>query len=391
MSARVDATAEERRALEGGGIAVPRCIGVVDGAQSGPTLVVTCGVHGNEIAGVLAARRVLARVTPTTLRGRLVVLGANLEALARGVRFVDRDLNRRWVDPEAPGTGDSEDRERHELDERFHDEAERARGPLTFLDLHTTSAASPPFACFGDTVRNHELATALGVPALFGLDEVLDGTMLGLMTDRGHIAVSVEGGQHKDARSVAHLEAAAWLAMIRRGMVRPEQVPDLASRRAELARATHSVPALLEVTYRHVTTTGDGFVMEPGFRSFQPVESGTILARDLRGPIVARERAVVIMPRYQGQGDDGFFLARAMSARRLALASLLRRVGIERAVARLPGIARCSRDGDAIVVDTRLAPVHAAKVLHLCGYRRVRREGSHLHFSRRRQGGVRVE
>lgn len=383
----MEASTEERAALEGGGIAAARVLGVVDGLERGPTLVVTCGVHGNEPAGVLAARRVLARIAPRRLRGRLVVAAGNLAALARGVRFIDRDLNRRWIDPAPPSSGASEDRERDELDALFQSEAARSSHRLIFLDLHTTSAASPPFACFGDTLANHGLAMALGVPALFGLDEVIDGSMLGLMTDRGHVAVSVEGGQHADVRSVEHLETATWLALLHCGMVGPDCVPDLASRRVELGRATRAVPPLLEVVHRHVTQPDDDFAMEPGFRSFQAVARGTLLARDRSGPIVASERAIVVMPRYQGQGDDGFFLARAIGPRLLALAAVLRRARVERLVARLPGVSRCTVDRDALVVDTKAARIRASELLRLCGYRRVRIDGERVHYSRRRQGG----
>jgi succinylglutamate desuccinylase len=55
--------------------------------------------------------------------------------------------------------------------------------------------------------------------------------------------------------------------------------------------------------------------MLPGFRNFDPVREGQLLARS--GPQLAREvrapwSGTLIMPRYQGQGLDGFFLGRAV-------------------------------------------------------------------------------
>ena len=53
--------------------------------------------------------------------------------------------------------------------------------------------------------------------------------------------------------------------------------------------------------------------MLPGFRNFQPVEKGQLLAHS--GPGLAAEvrapwTGILIMPRYQGQGLDGYFLGR---------------------------------------------------------------------------------
>jgi len=43
------------------------------------------------------------------------------------------------------------------------------------------------------------------------------------------------------------------------------------------------------------------------------VRAGTLLARDKAGEIRAREDGIVVMPLYQGQGEDGFFLGRAVA------------------------------------------------------------------------------
>lgn len=65
---------------------------VVDGPRPGPTVVVVGGVHGNEPAGYLAARRVEHWDVE---RGTLVVVpNANPRAIENGTRKVDgRDLN----------------------------------------------------------------------------------------------------------------------------------------------------------------------------------------------------------------------------------------------------------------------------------------------------------
>lgn len=64
---------------------------VKTGAQGGPTIVVVGGVHGDEVAGYLAARQLKKW---TVERGTLVVLSdANVPAIKANRRFVGRNMN----------------------------------------------------------------------------------------------------------------------------------------------------------------------------------------------------------------------------------------------------------------------------------------------------------
>ena len=65
---------------------------VKTGKESGPTIVVIGGLHGDEKAGYLAARE-LKKWTIT--RGKLVLLpDAHIEAIRRDVRAYPRNMNR---------------------------------------------------------------------------------------------------------------------------------------------------------------------------------------------------------------------------------------------------------------------------------------------------------
>src|SRR5688572_33480587 len=74
-----------------------REIGRRRGEAPGPTLIAVAGVHGNEPAGVHAARRLLCALEGVRLTGELVALCGNLRALRAGRRYLDRDLNRQWT------------------------------------------------------------------------------------------------------------------------------------------------------------------------------------------------------------------------------------------------------------------------------------------------------
>ena len=71
---------------------------VVAGAQAGPVVCLTGGIHGDELNGVEVVRRSLAQArSPRELRGTLIgVPIVNLAAFRRGSRYLPdrRDLNR---------------------------------------------------------------------------------------------------------------------------------------------------------------------------------------------------------------------------------------------------------------------------------------------------------
>ena len=113
---------------------------------------------------------------------------------------------------------------------------------------------------------------------------------------------------------------------------------------------------------------GDDFVMEPGFTNFQPVERGQTLARDRRGPILARESGQILMPLYQKQGTDGFFLVRQVRPFWLRVAEWLRRLRFERFLPVLPGVRLHADRPLTLVVDPRIARWFVVELFPLAGF-----------------------
>lgn len=364
----------------------------------GPLFLAVGGIHGNEPAGVHAIRAVLARLQEERieLRGRLVGLAGNLEALRADVRFLSRDLNRMWATREVsalPSSAPAGAESPEELARRrllAHIEAEIARprqGPVVVLDLHSTSASGAPFSVMGDTLQNRRIAFALPAPVILGLEEEVDGALLEYFGERGHVAVGFEGGQHRDPRTVLHHEAALWLALMAAGSLAPERHRELeAGMRARLAEATVGLPAVVEIRHRQAIEAGDGFRMQPGFENFARVEAGALLASDRAGEIRAPRAGRVLLPLYQGLGQEGFFLGREVRPFWLGLSAWLRRLSLERFLRLLPGVAAHPTRADSLLVDARVARLWPVEIFHLLGYRRRRVDGDRLVFTRRVEG-----
>jgi succinylglutamate desuccinylase len=372
---------------------IPRELGGYGGMIPGPLVICIGGMHGNEPAGIFAARRVLQalQATQPVFRGEFIALSGNRTALAQRRRYVAQDFNRLWTaerlnslhQSPAPVLHNPEEKEQQELLAAIESALARRRGPVIFLDLHTTSADGVAFTVISDTILNRRLALSIPAPVILGLEECLDGTTLNYINDLGYIAVGFEGGQHEAPASIEHHEAAIWTILQTAGCLRAEDAPQADALREQLARDTKNAPRIVETRYRHAIQEGDQFVMEPGFSNFQPVTRGQLLARNRHGDIRARETGFILMPLYQSQGADGFFLVRAVKPFWLQVAFWLRRLRLERALPWLPGIRRYPTLPDTLLVNPCIARWFVIELFHLLGFRKQWVEGELLVVSRR--------
>lgn len=366
-------------------------IASIRGSLPGPTLIILGGIHGNEPAGVLAADRVRLRMQERSaaLRGEVLLLRGNTRALEQRVRYINVDLNRQWTaenvrTPELErGTPEvSELLEQSDLLTVIREVVNRARGEIYFVDLHTTSAHGQPFATVGDTLRNRHFALTFPLTIVLGLEEQIDGTLLEYVNNLGAITMGVEAGQHEAMTSVDHHEAVIWNATASTGNFRREDLPELDQSRSLLKQASGGTK-VVEVRHRHAIVPEDRFKMEPGFRNFQTVRRGQVLARDRAGEIKAFETGLILMPLYQALGDDGFFLVREVKRFWLTLSALLRKLKVGHYMHLLPGVCRDPRNENFLIINTRIARILPLQVFHLLGFRRLRWTDKYLVVSRR--------
>ena len=376
------------------GLSVDRILGRRDGPAEGPLLICVAGLHGNEPAGVLALQRVFRALGgdgALGLHGRFVGLAGNRKALARRCRFLDLDLNRIWTEhelrkarrrPEAAEDEEMADLARH-LRELLGGTADERRHEIFVLDLHTASGPGPAFTVLDDTLPNREFALDLQAPVVLGIEEELQGTLMHYISDLGFTAVGFESGRHDDPVAVDLAEAAVWIALESSGVLDPGH-PRVRESCERLIEASRRLPRVVEVRYRHAISPDVGFRIAEGLAGFERVTEGQILGSDHRGPIAAREPGLVLMPLYQEQGDEGFFLVRPVRPMWLSVSKVVRRLHVERVLHWLPGVRRHPEIPDSFVVDRKIARFVAPQLFHLLGFRRQGPgDGRYLVMSRR--------
>lgn len=302
-----------------------RTIGSYTGEADGPFLVCVAGIHGNEPAGVRALEALFERLEAEPLhnpgfrfRGQILALRGNVQALNKGQRYLRQDLNRAWnpdniaqIRQTAPGNLLDEDREVHELCEALEPAFRRHAGQkIVVLDLHTNSAEGGIFAIAPEDEQSLQIAEALHAPVIRGMMQLIEGSFLSFVRQAGwapNVAtVAFESGKHDDPLSVDRALAATINCLRTIGCVRPE---DVNNEHDELLIAhSRGLPRVNTLFHRHVIHPGDAFRMCPGFCNFQEVHRGMLLAHDRHGPIYAEAESRILMPLYQEQGEDGFFL-----------------------------------------------------------------------------------
>lgn len=369
----------------------PREAARLTSAKPGPTLIAIGGIHGNEPAGIEGALRVVGRLNKedVDLHGEIVVLRGNMSALMMKSRYRERDLNRVWTEKqiaslEARGEEKmiDEDREAKEILLAIRSAIARARGQVYLVDLHTTSAAGVPFVIFGDTLPQRHFCRDLPLPVVMGLEEQIDGALASFWTRQGCITFTVEGGQHDDPASIDNLEATLLIAAESAGLFPRGSVKETRDAYRLLESRRGHLPRVMEVVERHAIKGTDGFKMAPGFKNLDHARGGQLLATDKDGEIRAPKDGLVILPLYQGKGDDGFFWGRAVSEARLRVSERLRSLQFERFLPLLPGVERDTHDPSRLVVNTHIAKLYPLDVFHMFGYRRIRQTEDRLTVER---------
>ncbi|WP_445664453.1 hypothetical protein [Fodinibius sp. AD559] len=295
-----------------------RILGTIEGDPGGPTVVLVTGLHGNESAGVDAAQNILEMLDGIRPRinGRLVILRANLPALEHNVRYLDEDMNRLWFPsiiekvrdmPEAR-IKSNERRQMKQLLPILDDIEERSDGPVVLADVHTFSAEGSMFSITSSDPRQRELLSNLYVPMVFGIEKSLRGTALGYYQDQGFISFGLEGGQHENELTEYNITASLLLLLHAVGSIEKQYVEKIKEYERHLKQHTQHLPVETELVYQHIIDPGDGFAMRPGYSNFQPIKKGEWLANDNEGKIIAQTDGYILMPLYQRQGNDGFFI-----------------------------------------------------------------------------------
>jgi len=283
-----------------------------DSGRSGPHLMVSAIVHGNELCGAIALDWLFhQQVRPRA--GSLSLAFMNVAAFARfdkvqpnASRFVDEDFNRLWSRETLDGHRDSCELRRARKVRPLLDEVD------VLLDIHSMQQGNSALTLCGPLEKGRTLALALGSPAYVVSDA---GHAAGRrmrdyagFADRAgsKTALLVECGRHWEKSSVDVARDQCVRFLNQHGMLDSEFV------REHLQTRFDTVQRVIEVT-GPVTIKTDAFRFTEDFSGLEVIpEAGTLIGFDgveeVRTPY---DDCVLIMPSLRkGKGESAVRLGR---------------------------------------------------------------------------------
>lgn len=326
-----------------------RIIGNFQGAQPGKLFIAMAGIHGNETSGIEALDRIfkyLNKVKPD-FKGTFTGLTGNFKAIKENKRYIDKDFNRIWLQEVIKRVENTDDNylvvhEEKELKKllgiicktmtefqtkqpQSHKDAKDHKGNfkittkpqkltgfknsnILFVDLHNTSSSKGLFTFTFNNKINKQIASVLKIPIIMGLEKVVLGTAVEYFHCQGYLSLAFEGGKIGEESSVKIHEAGIWLLLNALGSINKDDIPDYEIQNQLLSDAACEFPPLTELAYVHDIKPEDEFNIFPGFENFQLIKKGELIAVDKKGPVYAPESGFLLMPLYQKEGGEGFFI-----------------------------------------------------------------------------------
>jgi succinylglutamate desuccinylase len=306
-----------------------------------PTLIFFCCIHGNERAGHVALQSFFDHIEKFSdkIQGSIYAIFGNQEAYLREYRFIDKDLNRIWTKSHLQESTRSDNvAEYHEMKDIYnllYDILNSAKSDVYCIDLHTTSGPTKPFIIMNDALNNRSFVRNLGYPVIFNVESFIEGSLLNLLNDLGHVSMAFEGGEHYSEASVKEIKIFCYKALYHTGMISAEDLIEIGiSRKYFKSKAAR----YFEMIFRQDLKPDDKFEMLGNYLNFQKLKKGERIARLNGNSIFAPEPFQIFMPLYQKKGEDGFFYVKRISSFKLKVARIFRNLNFENVLTILPGV-----------------------------------------------------
>lgn len=260
----------------------------INSQNNGPTLAIFAGVHGNELAGVYALRKLLPTLSIT--RGTLYLVFANPDAITANKRMLKKNLNRCFI----AGNVDTEN------------EDIRARELMAILDkcdalldlhMYYDDDGEPFVICEESGL---ELANKMDTNIIStNWTEVEPGGTDGYMHENGKVGICFECGPLSKADAYTSIAIKTIFQFLKYyGMTNVE---------VEYSDSVKKIIEAQKVVYK----TSDGFALKKGFYNFAELTYGQTIAVDVDKEITAGKDECIIFPHYGARvGEEAYIIGK---------------------------------------------------------------------------------
>ena len=289
-----------------------RIIGNYHSGETGKTIILMCGIHGNELSGKKALKKMFNYLENNKIdvRGNIIGIQGNLKAIEKKERYIDIDLNRIWKKNIINEIKKGKIKDQHEYKElkKIHEIIDiiikkKKKKNIIIIDLHNTSSASGLFSVINNT-NDLKIASAIKIPIITKLFSKVKGSFSQYYNSKNISTIVFEGGAIGDPASIYNHEMGIFRILEKMKIIKKEDVPDFIGKKL----TTNNDNNTYKVKYIHQISENDNFLMKPNVTNFQVIKKGEILGYDNNGDVLSPFDGKILMPLYQEQGNEGFYI-----------------------------------------------------------------------------------
>jgi succinylglutamate desuccinylase len=256
------------------------------GREPGPTIAVLAGVHGNEMAGVIALQELLTSLNIT--KGRLFIIYANPPAIEANVRMINKNLNRCFYKGNIGKT--PEDIRAREI-MHLLDQCD------ALLDLHMFYDDNGlPFVICEDNAL--DIAQKFEVEIIStNWTEVEPGGTDGYMFLKGKIGICVECGPISKATEYKEFAKKTIYQFLNHY--------DMTNKELNNSKIPKRIIRASSAVYRNSKC----FKLADGFHNFDKLKDGQTIATEQNKQYIANHNECIIFPNYTAQiGEESYII-----------------------------------------------------------------------------------
>ena len=277
-------------------------------------IIFIASIHGNETSGSIALKKFFQEVRESNIKieGTVIGLIGNMAAAKNNMRYIDCDMNRMWTNNIINSKINNHTNEKKELLmlKELIDKiiALKKKKNITIIDLHNTSSPNGVFTIVNN-LREKNLANSLKIPTINNLFSKVKGSLAAYYSDKGIASIVFEGGAIGDPASINNHEAGIWKILEKRNFITKNLIPKQALRnKKEMREFSAKTTGFYEVKYIYKIKEKEDFMMNPNMQNFEKLKKGQSIARNQDGPITVPMNGYLLMPLYQKQGKEGFYI-----------------------------------------------------------------------------------
>ena len=288
-----------------------RFLGRYGRGAEGNALIITADALENENRAVAAVRKVLKTLTKLKIpiKGQLIGLAGNTGSYKKELLG---EFKGSFASDSIPSNQDeylgyNRAEEFVELIEEF----EKITGSNVFyFDLKTSSNIHAPYLCHSRNANCSAFAASFPFYKVMGLDTYITDHLGFYLHAKNYTCSTLKVGTHPEFSAELIHESAIWWALVHIGCLREEDVPDFIRHKEVLDGCCpeDERQRSFEVIYKYSIKEDEYFRMIPGYRNFQKIQAGEVLATSDGASVISNWDGRIFMPLYHTQSNEGFFI-----------------------------------------------------------------------------------